>query len=482
MKQIESRLSSPKAFFYILLLGILLRLLFVFYGGKIYYGKTDYYSQGDTPTWFNSFVNLVNAGTYTVNPEIENGKFFRPPGYSFLFGIFYLLTFKNYVLASKLLVILQVLMDIFSIRLVQQIALLSVKEKNDRKKILFGNTAALLFAVYPFVIVWAPVLYAETSSLFFLLLSVFFSLKLLSGKYSFLSGIFGGIATLIRLQCIFALPLLCIACLFHKVDLKRKITAMTFFGFGVLITYGLWPARNYFLHDRIVFSQDLNIGKFWSKDYLAFMDYVYSVRTDHTPVYRSLIHGEKVDWPAAAYLSKKDSLLLDSVSVLCNKCGTGFSYFMVQEGVRSNVVDQSTNCDSAIATIFNELRDEQLKQNGMHYWLTVPLGNIQKCFFKFSIYGNKSTTVKLMSSLLFIFRTLFILLGFYGIYLGIKNKFFGKGFVFFLLSYPIIWYLYLSFFYRNMEIRYLLHTDVLLLIPAAYVITGLIINKNQKAT
>ncbi|MCX6274792.1 MAG: hypothetical protein NTV09_06265 [Bacteroidetes bacterium] len=482
MKQIVSKLSLPSTFFYILILGILLRLFFVFYGGKIYYGKADYFTQGDTPTWFNSFVNLANSCTYTVNPDIENGKFFRPPGYSFLFGIFYLLTFKNYILASKLLVILQVLMDVFSVWLVQQIAFMSVKEKDERKKIVFGNSAALLFAVYPFVIVWAPVLYAETSSLFFLLMSVFFSLRLISGKNSFLSGVFGGIAALIRLQCIFALPLLCIAYLFQKVDLKRKITVMAFFGFGVLITYGLWPARNYFLHDRIIFSQDLNIGKFWSKDYMAFMDYVYSVRTDHTPVYRSLIQGEKVNWPAASYLSKRDSILLDSVSVLCNTCGTGFSYFMVQEGVRSTTVAQSINCDSSIAAIFNELRDEQRKQNGLHYWLTVPLGNFQKCFFKFSIYGNKSTSVKLISSFLFIFRTLFILLGFYGIFLGLKNKFFEKGFGFFVLSYPIIWYFYLSFFYRNMEIRYLLHTDVLLLIPAAFVFVSLIFNKYQKAT
>lgn len=480
MKLIESKLSSSKAFFYILLLGIILRLFFVFFGGKIYYGKADYFTQGDTPTWFYSFVNLVNSGTYTIDPATDNAKFFRPPGYSFLFGIFYLLTFKNYLLASKLLVILQVLMDIFNIWLVQQIAFLSLREKKERKKIIFANSAALLFAVYPFVIVWAPVLYAETASLFFLLLSVFFSLRPVSGKNSLLSGIFGGIATLIRLQCIFALQILCFTFLFRNTDIKKKIRVMTFFGFGVLITYGLWPARNYFLHDRIVFSQDLNIGNFWSKDYMAFMDYVYAVRTDHYPVYQELIRGEKVNWPEASYLNKKDSILLDSVSNLCYTCGTGFSYFMVNEGVRAKTVDPTVNCDSTIATIFNELKTEQENQNAFHYWLTVPLGNLQKCFFKFSLYGNKSRIVKLLSSMLFIFRTLFIFLGFYGIYLGIKNKFFSSGFSFFILSYPIVWYLYLSFFYRNMEMRYLLHTDVLLLIPAAYVITGWIISKNRK--
>src|SRR5689334_497033 len=103
MKSFLAKIKSPKAFPYILALGILLRLLFVFAGGKIYYGTEDYFTQGDTPSWFHSFENLVNTGTYTVNPATENGKFFRPPGYSYLFGIFYLITFKNYLLASRIL-------------------------------------------------------------------------------------------------------------------------------------------------------------------------------------------------------------------------------------------------------------------------------------------------------------------------------------------------------------------------------------------
>ena len=89
--------------------------------------------------------------------------------------------------------------------------------------------------------------------------------------------------------------------------------------------------------------------------------------------------------------------------------------------------------------------------------------------------------VKLFSSLLFIFRSAFIFLGIFGIYMGMKMKFFDRRFLFFLISYPAVWYVYLSFFYRNMEIRYLLHTDVLLLIPAAYVLFNYLFNRYQKA-
>ena len=481
MKTFLAKIKSPEAFPYILALGIILRLLFVFVGGKIYYGKADFFTQGDTPSWFHSFENLANTGTYTVDPAVENGKFFRPPGYAFLFGIFYLITLKNYLLASKILVWVQVLMDIISIWLVQQIAFMAVKDKKGFNKVAFGNTAALLFAAYPFVIVWAPVLYAETSSLFFLLLSIYFSMKLLSGKNTFLSGVMGGIAALIRLQCIFALPLIGLTYLFSDEGIKRKLRAIVLFGFGILITYGLWPARNYFIQHRLVFSQELNIGYFWADDYIAFMDYVYSVRTDHNPVYHQITLGEKVDWPASAYLNKNDSLLLDSVSHLCSTCGTGFSYFMVYDGVRQTPVGPAENCDSAIASIFYTLKEEQQKHNAFHYWITVPLGNLQKSLFKFSLYGNKSKIVKLLSSFLFVFRTFFIALGLFGIYLGLRNKFFEKRFAFFLLSYVVIWYFFLSFFYRNMEMRYLLHTDVLLLIPAAYVFVVLFAKKNPTA-
>lgn len=481
MKEVISKLSSPKAFFYILIIGILLRLVFVFWGGQVYYGKPDYFIQGDTPAWFYSFVNLVETGTYTVNPAVENGKFFRPPGYSFLFGIFYILTFKNYLLAAKLLVLLQVLMDIFNIWLIRQIVLLASREKSGIQKLAFGNAAAALYSVYPFAIVWAPVLYAETSSVFFLLLSIFFSLKPLFYKNPLLSGLAGGLATLSRLQCIFTLPLIFITFLFRKENIKRKVTAMALFATGISITYGLWPARNYFLHNRIVFSQDLNIGNFWSDDYLAFMDYVFSVRTDHNPVYRSLIKGDKVEWPAASYLNPRDSILLDSVSRLCYTCGTGFSYWMFNEGMKQNKILPSENCDSVIAHIFKELTIEQKKNNAFHYWVTVPLGNLQKCFFKSGIYGNKSNSVKLFSTMLFLLRSALIFLGIWGIILAYKNKFFESGFLFFIISYPLIWYIYLSFFYRNIEMRYLLHADILLLIPAAYAVYVFVVNRYQKA-
>lgn len=464
----------------IIILGIVLRLFFVFVGGKIYYGKADYSIQGDSPAWFYSFINLAETGTYTFNPKVENGKFFRPPGYSFLFGIFYLLTFKNYLLAGKLLVWLQVLMDIFNIWLISRIASHAMKDTGDeKKKLLFSNSAALLYACYPFVIVWAPVLYAETPSLFFLLLSIFFAVKPPSPKNAWLSGLAGGIAVLMRLQCIFALIFLSLIFFSVKTGWLKKIRLAFWFGLGILMTYGWWPARNYFIHDRLVFSQDLNIGTFWSPDYMAFMEYVFAVQTDYNSVYNEIINGKPVHWPPASYKHQPDSALLDSVTSLCGRCGTGFSYFMVYEGVRASPVEPGSDCDRFIASGFTTLAANQKKYNPFNYWIKVPLGNLQKCFFKFSLYDTKNTMVKILSSALFIFRSTLIILGLFGCYLAFRNSFIRKEVILFIAGYMLSWYFFLSFFYRNMEMRYLLQADVLLLVPVAYLVLLLVAKRNQ---
>src|ERR1043165_5388628 len=100
-------LFRKNSIFLILVIGAVLRILFVFIGGEIYYGRADFFIQGDTRSWFDAFIILCERGVFTINPAIESGKYFRPPGYSFLFGFCYLIALKNFLLASRLLVCLQ---------------------------------------------------------------------------------------------------------------------------------------------------------------------------------------------------------------------------------------------------------------------------------------------------------------------------------------------------------------------------------------
>lgn len=461
-------------------LGALLRIVFVFAGGGIYYGRPDFFINGDSTSWFQAFINLWEHGTFTVANNIEAGKFFRPPGYSFLFGIFYLLSFKNYVLAWKLLVAAQVMMDTASIILVARITERISARMNGEERIFLSNLSALLFAIYPFAIVWAPVLYAETSSLFFMLLCIHFAFREPTSRSAFLSGLFGGVATLLRLQCAFGVLLVGATAFFSGTGKKAKLKfkAVLAFGLAVLCSYGLWPARNYFLQHRLVFSQDLNMGRHWSKDFMSFLDFTHSIGTDHTPYYRAILNNEKINWPADAYLDPEDSLLLDSAVKMCRTCGTGFAWWKWGEGITSQLILPDQPCDSSIAEIYSSLTQKQKSRNSFHYWITIPMQNLNKCFFKFSLYGEKSLVVKIFSSSLFIIRSALIFIGLFGLYLGFRNHALDKRFCFFVIAYVLTWDLYLSFFYRNMEMRYMLHTDVLLLIPAAFACSILLTKKN----
>ncbi|MFN5795421.1 MAG: hypothetical protein ACK455_11515, partial [Bacteroidota bacterium] len=72
-------------------------------------------------------------------------------------------------------------------------------------------------------------------------------------------------------------------------------------------------------------------------------------------------------------------------------------------------------------------------------------------------------------NLLFLYRTFLILSGIAGLYiLSRKNGFKYSLLSLITIGYSLSWYIFHSFYYRNMEIRYLLHCDILLLFPASY--------------
>src|SRR6187399_1260741 len=115
---------------WILLFGLLLRVLFILKGGAIYYGKENFWLMGgDTFGWLNSILNLINHGIYTADLAIENAKFFRPPGYSFIMGIVYLLCGSNLDITYKVLLWLQTAFDIITIFLIYKIALAAIKNE-----------------------------------------------------------------------------------------------------------------------------------------------------------------------------------------------------------------------------------------------------------------------------------------------------------------------------------------------------------------
>jgi 4-amino-4-deoxy-L-arabinose transferase-like glycosyltransferase len=457
-------LKNKNSIWIIIAAGLLARIFFYLFGARIYYGNPDFTVNGDTFGWIDSILNLVHHGTYTSDLNVENGLYYRPPGFGYFIGLFYFLGGENIANALKIIPWVQIAMDTICIFFIYKI---SLRLFNDRKGALIAST---LYAFYPFIIVWNPVVVAESSSIFFLLASIYFYYS--GRKYSYIwSGLLLGVAVLTRLQTIFIFPFMVLALLIPTPE--RKIFKKHISGFIISFSliYGMWPARNYFLHDRLLFSQDLNVGKNWSPDYLAFMDFMFAVQTDHRPQYDQIINNTTVVWPERSTLNPADSAMLANTITLCRKCGTGFSYFMFHAGKVKSTVPDSVNCDLQIAENFRHLTSMQKSNNALNYYLKVPLSNLYKTFFKLHLYGEKDWKVNLFSLLLFLYRTILIFAGIAGLIVMFKREKQAQSFVILTGSFFISWYCYLSFIYRNIEIRYLLPVDILLLLPAAYLIT-----------
>ncbi len=461
-------LKIEKKILFVALAGMAVRLLFILVGAKFYFNRADIFVDGDTQCWSSSFENLVKQGTYMITPpNHEYGYFSRMPGYSFFMGIFYLLLGQNWEAAYPVIGWFQTLLDFFGIILIYRIG----------EKLFSNNWAALilawLYALYPFIIVWTPVVYSEYMSVFFLLLSVYFFLHE-EKKWGYsLSGFFLGLGVLFRPQLILLAPVLAIAILIRYRSQARSALTKTFlFTLLFLIAYAPWPVRNYVNYGKLILTQDLRGIPNWDIDALAFMEYIYSVKAEWEPQFSQIVKNQKVEWPRTAYFSEGDSAKLARVTYLSQNCGRGFSHW--REYWKESVGDD--NCNKEIKEIFDELRKEQIEKNSFHFWVVLPLQNLKKAVFKLTLYDT-STLARKAASLLFVYRTLLLLIGIFGCYSLLKSNQPGAYFGGVALSYFLILYITLCAGvgpqFRNIEMRYFLQADIIMLIPAAFVIANI---------
>lgn len=445
----------------IFLSGFLLRTLFTLFFASDFFNRSDIFTDGDTLSWLNSFINLWENDSFSANLEHEYGYFFRTPGYSFFMGIFYLLIGNNPDILFPAIGWTQIIIDTFSILLVYKITIR-----------LFGIErtaliASALYSSYPFIIVWTPVCYSETLSIFFLLLS----LKYLFDRYSwyslFVSGIFLGLGILTRPQLLIFTPFFFLMLFIFKRE-SKYIILFLIFALGIAVSYGVWPARNLINHNKLILTQDLRSAKNWNKDVISFMQYTYSVKPEWEPQFSSIIKNTKTEWPELSYRTKSDSMLLITAVGLSKHYGSGFSFW---NGYWKNPFPDNKTMTTAISTIFNYLRNNQIRNNPYNFWVKVPFQNLSKALFKSSLY-NTDTTSRKYGSLLFYYRTFLISIGLIGCFLLLRNS--NKVGWLFILCFVVL-YVTLCFGtapqMRNIEIRYFLPADILLLFPASYIIS-----------
>lgn len=450
---------------YILLFGFILRLAFILFGAEIYFNRENIYIDGDTGAWRVAFMNLIEHGIFSVNLQHEYGFFGRLPGYSFFIGIFYFLSGQNWDLAYRLIAWVQILLDIFSILLVYKISL------KIFTNIKIANIASLLYAFYPFIIVWNPVVYSDFMGVFFMILCLYFFVYTDIKFNYFLSGIFLSLAILNRPQIILLAPVFFIYLLIENVHSPKFFIKKSFFlGLALLLIYGAWPIRNYVNYKKIILTQEVKAFRNYDIDLVAYRQYVYSVKTEMEPQFSYLLNNQKVIFPKQAYINKEDSIKLERAIYLCKNCGSSFSYWHGHFHDYWKEPITGENCNEEIAQLFNELRKNQIKNNPLNFYLILPLKNLKKAIFKSQLYDT-STRARKLASLLFFYRTILILLGLFGIILMFKHK--VKGGLIFLLFFLSL-YIALCFGtgvnFRSIEIRSFLPADILLLFPVSFTI------------
>lgn len=467
---------------WILLFGFLIRLSFLLFGAELYYGREDFYYDTDTMAWFDAFKNLIDIGIFTVSPDNPFGYFGRIPGFSFYFGFFYLLCGQDFLLATKVISCFQTTLDTFAVYFVWKIA------QNIFQNIYVSKLSSILYASYPFIIVWVPVSYAECIGIFLMILCLYcFSAPDLNHKYLY-AGICISLSTLNRPQIALLIPLLFLGIIWiYRVQKIKMVKYLVQYSLMVMIIYGSWPVRNYLNYGVLMLTQD--VRGIWQHDKVAFMHFLHTVKMGWEPQYSDVLKGERLELPEQIKWNRDDSLKLLEAESLIQTCGFAKIYRTNSKSIHhASYFDRTPmnpslslkDCKLRITQLLNELRSSFIANNKVQYWIAIPLQNLKKAILKSDLTDQGSSARK-AASLLFKYRTIFIVLGLTGIIFA----FFSRNLesekrimVLIIACYATFLYFILCFGTgvqnRNIEIRYFLPADILLLFPASYLIVQIV--------
>ncbi|MBC8084927.1 MAG: glycosyltransferase family 39 protein [Hymenobacter sp.] len=448
----------------ILVLGLLLRLVFLLKGATLYYGAGREHLNGDSFSFTRSFLKLWYTGHYTLEPLIPDASFGRLPGYPFFYGLHYLVFGPKLVLPA--LSVSQLLLD------TAVIALLHNMLRRWTGQAWPARLGALLYATYPFAIIWVTVVGTETLNTFVTVawLSIL-TRPASSWRHYFLVGLLAVLAFYVRPYMGILLP---ISVLFVRLWPRQAARprwprpAWVLLGFGLL--YVGWPVRNYVNYGRVVLVKPASAGYANQReDMQAYLDWLHTWTNDNTTWVEGLVQDKVLRYPAEIFAGPAEERRAYALTRLAARCGGSFhlrrldthDYRLVLPGV-------FRSCNPQIAVGFDSLRRSYVQRHPLKYATAVPLANLTKAFFKSTTIHQEQgppAAKQVVQRLLFGYRTLLLLLGMAGLGVGWRKPYFWP-----VAAYSGFIYLYVSFGFRSLEMRYLLQADVLLLLAAAYAV------------
>jgi len=322
-----------------------------------------------------------------------------------------------------------------------------------------GLIGALLYAVYPFAIVWTTVSLPDTLANF---LTLAFVATLLGARERAWRWIGVGAlyaACILTREYLGLLGVMVPIIAYHHVPaIKQALVVCTLFGASAAVVYAGWPLRNLVGHgEQIVFRVDGSASAFYQADARAAIAWL-SAWTNFPQKYAQMItrKTDTIEFPSDVFADDAEREFALDVALKARQCGGSFNS-------GRGVEPLANPCTDEVARGFEQLLASYKARHPIAYRLRVPMQNIRKILFKSSLVQPRGGTLaRLAERLVFAFRTILLALGILVAFVYRRNVPLVAVFVSCLSI-----YIFMAFVYRHVQMRYLLQADLLMLALAA---------------
>ena len=454
--------------------GLLLRVAFLLYGAKAYYGVASIHENGDSHSYMWAFENLWHTGYYTFDFLTPDAAFGRLPGYSFFYGLHYLVWGPKLAVAATAWT--QVLLDSCG-----SLLMFGILRRLFPTAYAGPLLGALLYAFYPFTIIWLPMMGTEALSTTLTLLWLYYLLGFRpTAVYALGLGLLLAVLFYVREYLGILVPISVLYLLAHR-GLSRQLAwrSAVLLGLGFGMLYAWWPVRNYVLHQRVILTKPKTAGyASYGADMDDFRSWVQCWTNDENPWIDQVLGTGTVVFPAEVFANAQEQANAQRLVRLTRQCG--FSFYLTRTvmlyqpeyrdtlAMRRHAEYQARkrgNCAPQISVGFTQLRKSYQQRHPVAYFFQVPLQNLSKAFFKSNTAqaSMEPVTGKMVAMrLLFGYRSLLVLLGVAGLLVFRHRRGLWPVALFFGFM-----YLFISFIMRGLEMRYLIQADAVLLVPAS---------------
>lgn len=336
--------SERRQIFIVLFLAFLIRMLFSFWGSKFYFGSVIYVWK-DTGTYIDAFTNWYLENSYQFDFNYPDSRFFRVPLYPFFLGVFWINNLYPVGVA-----VAQVFIDLISL-LTFYFALRSLGV-HFRARSVFS----VLYATYPFLIVWVPILYTEVLMIF-LFAILFYCAAKFERRAAFLIGVLGGLLFLTKQYMIL--------CLVYPISLflvQDRWGARRWGGkivLGVAVVVSPWIIRNYAISDELIISRGKTTGiNVVNADFEAFESFANLFDQNVTGLRYEIAHQGTMTLEKHFRFRQRHQKEIDEVASLAHNCGSSFVSLREKIPVDIHV----ENCNVVVVQKFAALREKALSE------------------------------------------------------------------------------------------------------------------------